>query len=150
MKKFHIIKITKLILDVMLILGIITIISLPFTMHLAGRYYSNKIEEHYVAMMFIFGGAALLGMLILYELRNMMKTVVDENCFVWRNVNSLERMGGLSICISVLFIIKIFVVPTPATFVIIIVFFVAALFSGVLSQVFAQAITYKEENDLTI
>lgn len=45
---------------------------------------------------------------------------------------------------------KIFFFPTPATFIIIIVFFVAALFSQVLSFVFQDAINYKEENGLTI
>ncbi|MDD3362610.1 MAG: DUF2975 domain-containing protein [Hespellia sp.] len=150
MKKFNIIRITKVILDIMLVLGIITIITLPLTMHLAGKYYSAEIEVHFVAMMWILGAAALFGMLILYELRSMMKTVVEENCFVQRNVTSLDRMGGFSICISVMFVIKVFVVPTPATAVIIIVFFIAALFSGVLARVFAQAVRYKEENDLTI
>ena len=41
-------------------------------------------------------------------------------------------------------------IPTPATFVIILTFFIAGLFSYVLSMVFAEAVRYKEENDLTI
>ncbi|MDD3404375.1 MAG: DUF2975 domain-containing protein [Hespellia sp.] len=150
MKKVNIIKITKIILDIMLILGIVTVLTLPLTMSLAGTYYSTSIAEHYTAMVFIFGVSALFGLMILYELRKMMKSVLEENCFILRNVTSLDRMGGFSICISVMFILKMFIVPTPATFVIIIVFFVAALFSGVLSQVFAEAVRYKEENDLTI
>ncbi|MCF2569441.1 DUF2975 domain-containing protein, partial [Mediterraneibacter glycyrrhizinilyticus] len=40
--------------------------------------------------------------------------------------------------------------PTPATFIIILTFFIAGLFSYVLSFVFSEAIRYKEENDLTI
>ena len=46
--------------------------------------------------------------------------------------------------------IKIFVIPTPATFIIVLTFFIAGLFSHVLSMVFSEAIRYKEENDLTI
>ena len=40
--------------------------------------------------------------------------------------------------------------PTPATGIIVLVFFIAALFSKVLAYVFAEAIRHKEENDLTI
>ena len=79
-----------------------------------------------------------------------MKTVVEEKCFVWENVKSLELMAIFSISISVFFTGKMFFVSSPATLVIIVVFFVAALFSQVLSFVFRDAIIYKEENDLTI
>lgn len=150
MKQLNIIKITKVVLDVMLVLGIIGLLTLPFTLRIAGKYYSQAIMDHYVGMVFIFGVSALLGILIIYELRCMMKTVVADDCFVHRNVQSLERMGGISICISIMFIIKMFILPTPATFIIIIVFFIASLFCGVVAQVFAKAIQYKEENDLTI
>ena len=49
-----------------------------------------------------------------------------------------------------MFIFKLFFVPTPATGIIILVFFIAALFSQVLADVFEKAVNYKEENDLTI
>lgn len=150
MKKINIIRITKILLDAMLVLGVIGVLTLPFTLRWAGEHYSTAIQEHYIGMLWIFGGSAILGIFILYELRSMMKTVVDEDCFVYRNVQSLERMGGVSICISIMFMIKMFLLPTPATFIIIIVFFIASLFCGVVAQVFAQAIQYKEENDLTI
>lgn len=59
-------------------------------------------------------------------------------------------MASLSLVIAAAFIIKIFLVPTPATAVVVLVFFIAALFSQVLANVFAEAIRYKEETDLTI
>ena len=59
-------------------------------------------------------------------------------------------MAVLSLCIVVMFVIKICVIPTPATGVIVLVFFIASLFCEVLAHVFAEAVKYKEENDLTI
>ena len=59
-------------------------------------------------------------------------------------------MGKAAFIIAAAFIVKVFAVPTPATFVIILTFFIAGLFSHVLSLVFAEAVRYKEENDLTI
>ena len=69
---------------------------------------------------------------------------------LFENVKSLEMMGITSAVIVLLFFIKCFFLPTPATFIVVLTFFIAGLFSEVLSFVFREAIRYKEENDLTI
>ncbi len=101
-------------------------------------------------MLAVFGTSGIFGILIIGQLRKMMKTVIQESCFVYENVKSLNTMAVLSLCIVVMFVIKLCVLPTPATGVIVLVFFIAALFCEVLAHVFAEAVNYKEENDLTI
>lgn len=150
MRDQKIIKLTKIILDFMFFSGIAVTITMPLLLKLAGNYYAKIFQVEYIPMVLIFTPASLFGVMILGQLRKMMKTVKDENCFVWENVKSLERMAVYSFMISVLFLGKMFFVSSPATGVIIIVFFVAGLFSQVLSFVFRDAINYKEENDLTI
>lgn len=59
-------------------------------------------------------------------------------------------METAAFVITVLFLIKLFLLPAPATFIIVLIFFIAGLFSHVLGLVFSEAIRYKEENDLTI
>lgn len=93
------------------------------------------------------GGLALV---IIFYLRQMFKTVLAQDCFVKENVKALKCMGIASFLISVVTLIRVFFVITPATLIIILVFFIAGLFSLVLAQVFAQAVAYKEENDFTI
>lgn len=144
------IKFTKLVLDVMFFSGIIVFLTLPLSLKFLGKYYSATINEYFLFMLAIFGASGIFGIMIISQLRKMMKTVIQESCFVYENVKSLNAMAVLSICISVMFIIKLIVLPTPATAVIVLVFFIAALFSEVLAHVFAQAVLYKEENDLTI
>lgn len=143
-------KVTKLLLDIMFYSGLVVFVTLPWTLRLVGRHYSKNYEEHYFAMLLIFAAAGVCGIVIVEQLRRMMRTVIAGACFVYDNVRSLEIMAALSLFIAVFFIVKMFVVPTPATAVIILVFFIAALFSQVLANVFADAIRYKEENDLTI
>lgn len=144
------IKFTKMLLDFMFFGGILVFITLPYTLKLFGKYYSALINKYFLLMLLIFGAAGIFGILIISQLRKMMKTVLAESCFIYENVKSLNRMAVFSLCIVVLFILKLFFIPTPATGVIILVFFIAMLFSEVLSHVFAQAVKYKEENDLTI
>ena len=143
-------KLTKLILDIMFFTGIIVLLTLPIWLRFAGTHYSKDIEIHYLAMLIVFAVSGLNGILIVNELRKMMKTVLEVNCFVEDNVKSLRRMARYSLVISIFFFIKVLLVPTPATLIIILVFFIAALFSVVLSCVFQEAVNYKDENDLTI
>ena len=150
MKYERIKKLTKLILDIMFFTGIIVLITLPIWLRFAGTHYSKDIENHYLAMVIVFVVSGLNGLLLVNELRKMMKTVLEVNCFVEDNVKSLRRMARYSLVISIFFFIKVLLVPTPATLIIILVFFIAALFSVVLSCVFQEAVNYKDENDLTI
>ena len=150
MKYERIKKLTKLILDIMFFTGIIVLLTLPIWLRFAGTHYSKDIEIHYLAMLIVFSVSGLNGILIVNELRKMMKTVLEVNCFVEDNVKSLRRMARYSLVISIFFFIKVLLVPTPATLIIILVFFIAALFSVVLSCVFQEAVNYKDENDLTI
>ena len=150
MKYERIKKLTKLILDIMFFTGIIVLLTLPIGLRFAGTHYSKDIEIHYLAMLIVFAVSGLNGILIVNELRKMMKTVLEANCFVEDNVKSLRRMARYSLVISIFFFIKVLLVPTPATLIIILVFFIAALFSVVLSCVFQEAVNYKDENDLTI
>jgi len=150
MKAEKLIKVTKWIVDFMFFVGLIVLITLPFTMKLAGLYYSEAIKDHYILMVITFAIAGIFGLLIVDQLRKMMRTVVNQNCFVEENVRSLEVMGCFSFFIAIVFILKLLFLPTPATFIIIVTFFIAGLFSEVLSCVFREAVRYKEENDLTI
>lgn len=150
MKENRIILFTKYLLNFMFCTGILVAASLPCTLKLAGRYYSKELGEHYISMLIIFLVSGICGLVIVYQLRKMIGTVIRRNCFSDVNTKSLKIMEAVAFLITVLFFIKLFVIPTPATFIIVLTFFIAGLFSHVLSLVFSEAIRYKEENDLTI
>ena len=140
---------TKGLLDFMFFAGIITTVLVPFIIKFYGNYntyFAANVWE--LSLIFIFSG--ILAVLIIYELRKMFKTVLDDNCFVKENVDSLRRMGTYSFFIAVITCCRLFLYLTPAVLVVILVFVIAGLFSKVLSQVFEKAVNYKEENDLTI
>lgn len=130
--------------------GILVEVSLPFSLKMLGEYYWKEMAEQYWPMLIIFGLSGICGLIIVYQLRKMMKTVVKRECFVDNNTKSLSTMGKVSFVITVLFIVKCILLPTPASFVIVLTFFIAGVFSHVLSLVFEEAVRFKEENDLTI
>lgn len=142
-------KFTKVLLDLLFYLGIVVTVTLPISFHFIGIYYPT-IGDNYIAMTVLFFISGVLALIIIGNLRKMFKTVLNEDCFVEDNVIALKRMGVASFLISVINILRLFVVVTPATLIIILVFFIAGLFSLVLAQVFGQAVDYKEETDYTI
>lgn len=150
MNQEKLIKFTNLLLGIMFYSGIVVILGLPFILKLAGKYYSTSITDKFWPMMIIYVIAGVCGLTIVKQLWKMIRTVINQDCFVDNNVKSLNLMGKVSFVISILFILKLFFLPTPATFVIILTFFIAGIFSHVLACVFKEAVRYKKENDLTI
>lgn len=140
---------TKFCLDVMFYLGILVTVTVPVSFRFLGKFYPN-IRNHYVAMCIIFIICGVLALWIIFYLRRIFRTILSGDCFVEANVISLKRMGAASFLISLMTAVRLLFVVTPATLVVILVFFIAGLFSLVLAQVFAQAVSYKQENDYTI
>lgn len=140
---------TKGILDFMFYAGIITTVFVPFIIRFYGNY-NTYFAENIWELSFIFILSGIFAVLIIYELRKMFKTVLNDDCFIMENVASLNKMGTYSFFIAVITSCRLFLYLTPAVIVVILVFVIAGLFSKVLSRVFEKAVTYKLENDLTI
>lgn len=149
MKRNPLVRFTKLLLDFMFFSGLVVWITVPLIFKQAGKYFSI-FKKYYLPYCIIFMIAGVFALVILWELRNMFKTVIKADPFIIENVVSLKRMGICSLFISAIMAVRLFFVVTPAAMVLSLVFLIAGLFSFVLSQVFNQAVIYKQENDLTI
>ena len=140
---------TKYLLDAMFYGGIPVTASLPFSIRKIGELLPELVEhyEETVIIYFVLGVAAVK---LVWELRKIFRTVLEEDCFVQENVVSLGKMGNWSFFIALMSIVRSIVYATVAMGVVILVFVIAGLFSKVLAYVFQEAVRYKEENDLTI
>ena len=141
--------ITKFILDFMFYSGILVILTLPFSIKFFGRY-NTYFADNYIPLILLLSSSGVFAILIIYELRKMFRTVINDDCFIQANVISLRRMGTYSLIIALITAGRLFLYITPSVLIVILVFVIAGLFSKVLSQVFDKAVTYKLENDLTI
>lgn len=151
MKKETLIKFTKYLLDFMFFGGILTTISLPWSVKWIGSALEYEpFLDQYKEVVTIYFVLGILAVLILGELRKMFRTVLAEDCFVKENVVSLQRMGTYSFIIAAACFIRMVLYLTIVMLCLVLVFIIAGLFSKVLALVFDQAIEYKLENDLTI
>ncbi|MCM1038575.1 MAG: DUF2975 domain-containing protein [Roseburia sp.] len=140
---------TKYLLDFMFYSGILVILTLPLSIRFYGRY-NSYFKSNYYSLLVVFFLAGIFAVLIIRQLRKMFRTVLNNDCFIPENVQSLEKMSIYSFFISVIMACRLFIYITPAVLIIILVFVIAGLFSKVLAQVFDKAVAYKLENDLTI
>ena len=151
MKEENVIRITKFLLDFMYFAGIVVTVSLIWLVKWIADFFSYAPFVHnYREVVIIYTVLGILAVLIIGELRKIFRTVLNPDSFVVANVYSLKRMGTYSFFIAVFCLVRFFLYQTIAMGVLILVFVIAGLFSKVLAFVFEQAITYKEENDLTI
>jgi hypothetical protein len=110
-----------------------------------------KLPDYLWQMVVLLAVCGVFALLIIWELRKIFQTVLNEDCFVRDNVSSLNKMGNYSFIIAIVMCLRcILFYVTLAALSMVIVFIIAGLFSKVLSQVFDKAVTYKLENDLTI
>ena len=140
---------TKYMLDVMFFGGIIVTICVPFIIHFYGNY-NSYFADNLIPLSILFIISGILAVLIIFELRCMFQSVLEDDCFTMANVKSLNRMGTYSLLIVPLSAGRLFLYITPSVVIVALVFLIAGLFSKVLSHVFDKAVHYKLENDLTI
>ncbi|WP_029320833.1 DUF2975 domain-containing protein [Butyrivibrio sp. AE3004] len=149
----------KRFLDIALVIGMVIEITVPFGLRkavdsvvfaLGDATEYAEIKNNYLFAVISIMLAGAFSLLILFELRKMMKTVIEDNCFIHENVTSLYRMGNYAFAIAAIKILRNFVYFTPASIVVAAVFLFAGILSKVLAKVFDKAVNYKEENDLTI
>lgn len=140
---------TKFLLDFLFYAGILVIVTLPFSIKFYGRF-NRYFAENYYSLCLLFFLSGVFAVLILQQLRHMFRSVLNDDCFVRENVESLNKMSIYSFFIAVITACRLFLYLTPAVCIVILVFVIAGLFSRVLAKVFDKAVTYKLENDLTI
>ena len=109
-----------------------------------GKPESFAVLSGVIASICILGGEY-----IAFTLFCMMGTL-DRDPFVQKNVNALRRMGLFALVIALLGLCTLFLHPVPLAVIAALPVAMCGLFSLVLSRVFAQAVAFKLENDLTV
>ncbi|MBZ9688775.1 DUF2975 domain-containing protein [Clostridium estertheticum] len=159
--KMSLASLLKISLDIMIIIGIaVYFIMLKQTLTekavdmSSGRFIITCI-------LFIIGGISVI--LILFNLRKIVNSLINVTPFIRDNVLCLKRISLLCFSVSVCYALNFFIngqyknynfayvdssgIHTDIEF---LIFFFAGWFILILSQVFKQAVEVKEENEFTI
>ena len=142
--------IVKYILDLIFLGGIGILLSLPIALKwYLGLMYTRTSENYYFLLGFLFL-TGILALLVVNEIRRLLKNLNQRNPFIRDNVKSLNRIAISCLLIAACYLIKIIFYNSFLTIIVTMVFIITGFFSIILAEVFRQAVIVKEENDLTI
>lgn len=124
--------IVKIILQIVLILGIIIIIFLPFLVNLYNKvFHINLTGFEYYGYITLLYCASIPAIILVYA----------------KNLNIAAICCGV---ISFEFFVGMFILNSVFMIIVTGIFLVGAIGLYILAELFKQAVAYKEENDLTI
>jgi len=152
MKESFVSKLLKICLYFLFAAGILVIVTAPFLFeaYMAVLFGINSLDPFYRAFIVPFLMAeGCLGLWILGELLYILRSV-PSGPFIRKNVLSLRRMGIAGLIAGALFAGKCFYLLTPLTTACVFLLLICSLGAFTLSDLFRQAVLFKEENDLTI
>lgn len=154
-------KILSTVLNFSIVAGVVLTIGVFYT-----TFYKRKIEdiitnEGLVIILLIAGISSLF--YIVFQLRGIIKTLIIGDPFVRSNARAFKKISISSLIIALCYLINLFINSNLKEFKFIYVdtmgihtdmevfiFLFASAFIFVLAKVFDKAVTFKEENDLTI
>lgn len=142
-------KLTKILLDILIAVGVIcTLGSVQISKFLRDSGgHGDDILIPFAVTIFLSGALAVF---ILFTLRMMFKTLLNDDPFVMENVSALRKISVASALIAVIYFVKCFYLFTFMTLAVCATFCVATLFCLTLKDVFKRAVVLRLENDLTI
>ncbi len=141
-------RITKILVSAIFYTGIIVTISVPLWASVFYRYV-NLEHRHYNFMTFMLILSGACAVYILYNLKLIFNTL-NSDPFIEKNIKCLFNMGKVCFVIFVIYVVKLIFLPTLASVIIIVVFGMAGLFCLTIKDLFATAVQFKQDNDMTI
>ena len=139
----------RICLQLVFIGGTLILITLRFLLNYYLQLFNlpTDIYPPTLALLYVSGIPALI---IIYQFIKLFESLKDANPFVTKNSNYLKTSSFCSLIIAIEYFISIFIFKSVFTIIIMMIFIIAWIGLYILSELFKQAINYKEENDLTI
>jgi len=141
--------ITKVLVDIMFCGGIVCVILVPWLSKFI-RDYLGYGEKGYWIITSILFSSGISAVYILFNLKQMFKTLLGGNPFIEKNISCLRKIAVACASIALIYIIKCVIMFSIPTVIIVLVFTIGTLFCLTLKDIFKQAIFYKEEHDWTV
>jgi len=142
-------RVTKILVDIMFYGGIAVCIALPFVLPAVMRFFEHPPEMR-IPYTIILLASGIPAVYIVYQLKQIFKTLLGGNPFVYRNISCLRKSAVVCALIALVYLVRITFWFTVGSLVVVVIFALLCLFALTLKDVFKQAVAYKEETDWTV
>lgn len=141
----------EIALLILFFIGILAVLTLPFWVRwYIGFNYGTFSQPLYLKMLIILYISGILAVISVWECRGILHNVNQGCPFIMDNAKRLRRIAWCFFPIAVIYFISIFLIPSPFVLLVGAAFAFGCAILFLLSELFRQAVQYKEENDLTI
>ena len=140
----------KIVLQILEVLGICMLIFLPWILELYISSFRLDLENFYIPCLILLYVSAIPMLAIVWQAIKLFDLLKRNTPFVMENVKHLKIASICSGIIFVEYLIGIFLIKSVFIVLVVGIFFVLWIGLYIMSELFKQAVEYKEENDLTI
>jgi len=149
MKKDRIYVVTKIFTEIILCVAVIALFSVPFWVDFIRDYYrANSENLNFLIVKMI--ATLICAVMILWYMRRMLKTLVNDDPFTMNNVKSFGMISVFCLVAAGIEMVNVVVYFSVASAIITVIFVVGSLLCMTLKHLFRQAVEYKQENDWTV
>jgi hypothetical protein len=133
------------------VLGVATVLSLPWTLNFYLLFKHNYIESRfYYSMMVLLAVSGLCAFFILAHAKKILHNINTKDPFTLDTANRIKYISYWCIPIAVAYLIAIFFIPSAFVLLVGLTFLFLSACIFIIAELFYQAVNYKQENDLTI
>lgn len=104
----------------------------------------------YVTMLVVLYVSGICGMLILWQGKQILCNINASDPFTSDTAQRMRRIALLCLPVAIVYLLATILMPSMLVVLVGIVFLFLAALSAIMTEVFLQAVRFKQENDLTI
>jgi len=140
----------KIVLEILGMAGIAILIFLPWILNYYINAFRLDLENLYGPCLILLYASAIPMLIIVWQAIKLFDLLKQNTPFVMENVRYLKIASLCSAIIFTEYLIGIFFFRSVFILLVICIFLVAWIGLYIMSELFKQAVEFKEENDLTI
>ena len=123
---------------------------LEFLIYFSGKIAPPISNDYYYQLLILMYFTFLLGIPFTWQIKGILKNINNKKPFIEDNVQRLKLLSIFSVLLAVGYFVGFFFVPSFFVPLMFLLFMLMGLFLKVCSELFLQAVKYKEENELTV
>lgn len=140
----------KIILQIVFVFGVTVVTFLPVVTKYYIQFLRLDLQDFYFSCLGLLYLSGIPMLIIVWQFIKLFDSLKNNNPFIIENASHLKIASWCSAIISIEYIFGIFVFRSIFTLIITGIFLIACIGLYILSELFKQAVEFKEENDLTI
>ena len=144
-------RVMEVLCTVFQFLGVITVLSLPWTLHFYLFYMNSYVETNiYYSMLILLFCSGVCAFCILGQAKKILHNINAKNPFTMDTANRIKYISYWCLPIAFIYLVAIIFIASAFLLLVGLTFLFIAACIFIIAELFYQAVNYKQENDLTI